>query len=107
MNLATYLHLVQRLEVHGPLPPLPYTLLWYIKNNFTFSFLTSSDLIAGVILSIEGLATGWTIGVQSFNSKWGLGIFLFHHVQISSEAHPASYPMDTRGSFPIGKAASA
>jgi hypothetical protein len=30
---------------------------------------------------------------------------LHHHVQTSSGAHPASYPMDTRGSFLMGKAA--
>jgi hypothetical protein len=30
---------------------------------------------------------------------------LHHHVQTSSEAHPASYPGGTRGSFPAGKAA--
>jgi len=28
-----------------------------------------------------------------------------HRVQIGSEAHPASYPMGTRVSFPVGKAA--
>jgi hypothetical protein len=28
-----------------------------------------------------------------------------HRVQTSSGAHPASYPMGTRGSFPGGKAA--
>jgi hypothetical protein len=30
---------------------------------------------------------------------------LNHRVQNGSGAHPASYPMDTRGSFPRGKAA--
>jgi hypothetical protein len=32
---------------------------------------------------------------------------LHHHVQTGSGAHPASYPMDTRGSFPGGKVARA
>jgi hypothetical protein len=32
---------------------------------------------------------------------------LRHRVQTGSEAHPASYPRDTRGSFPEGKAAGA
>jgi hypothetical protein len=36
----------------------------------------------------------------------GAGNFsLHHHVQDGSGAHPASYPMGTRGSFPGGKAA--
>jgi hypothetical protein len=36
----------------------------------------------------------------------GAGNFsLRHRVQNGSGAHPASYPMDTRGSFPVGKAA--
>jgi hypothetical protein len=30
-----------------------------------------------------------------------------HHGQAGSEAHPASYPMSTRGSFPGGKVANA
>jgi hypothetical protein len=34
------------------------------------------------------------------------GNFSLHHrVQNGSGAHPASYPMGTRGSFPVGKAA--
>jgi hypothetical protein len=38
----------------------------------------------------------------------GAGNFSFHHrVQNGSGAHPASYPMGTRGSFPGGKAAGA
>jgi len=33
-----------------------------------------------------------------------LGIFLFHHcVQTGCEAHPACYPVGTRGSFSGGK----
>jgi hypothetical protein len=32
---------------------------------------------------------------------------LHHRVQTSSEAHPGSYPMGTRGSFYVGKAAGA
>jgi hypothetical protein len=38
----------------------------------------------------------------------GAGNFSLHHrVQNGSGAHPASYPMSTRGSFPGGKAAGA
>jgi hypothetical protein len=38
----------------------------------------------------------------------GAGNFsLNHHVQNGSGAHPASYPMGTRGSFPGGEAAEA
>jgi hypothetical protein len=36
----------------------------------------------------------------------GAGNFSLHHrVQTGSEAHPASYPVGTRGYFPGGKAA--
>jgi hypothetical protein len=41
----------------------------------------------------------WKIGVLGFDSQRGLGIF-HHRVQSGSGAHPASYPMGTRGSFP-------
>jgi hypothetical protein len=38
----------------------------------------------------------------------GVGNFSLHHrVQNGSGAHPAYYPMSTRGSFPGGKAAGA
>jgi len=38
----------------------------------------------------------------------GAGNFSLHHcVQNGSEAHPASYPIGTRGCFPGGKAAGA
>jgi len=33
------------------------------------------------------------------------GDFSHHRVQTGCGAHPASYPMNTRGSFPGGKAA--
>jgi hypothetical protein len=32
-------------------------------------------------------------------------IFMEHYLLTNNGAHPASYPMDTRGSFPEGKAA--
>jgi hypothetical protein len=38
--------------------------------------------------------------------NWGVGV-LAGPVQTGSVAHPASYPMGTRGSFPGGKAARA
>jgi hypothetical protein len=34
-------------------------------------------------------------------------VSLYHPVQNGSRAHPASYPMGTRGSFPWSKAAGA
>jgi hypothetical protein len=35
----------------------------------------------------------------------GMGFFLCHHIQTGSEAHKASYPMGTGGSYPGGKVA--
>jgi hypothetical protein len=51
------------------------------------------------------LATGWTTEGRS-SSPGSVKNFL-HVVQTGSGAHPASYPMGTRGSFPEGKAAGA
>jgi len=34
-----------------------------------------------------------------------MGFFLCHHIQTGSEAHKASYPMGTGGSYPGGKVA--
>jgi len=45
---------------------------------------------------------GWMTGVRFLV---GAGIFsLCYHIQTSSEAHPASYPMSAKGSFPGGEA---
>jgi hypothetical protein len=60
--------------------------------------------------SSVGIALGY--GLDDWSSRLrfsaGAGNFsLHHHVQNDSGAHPASYPMGTRGSFPGGKAAGA
>jgi hypothetical protein len=48
------------------------------------------------------------MGVLGLDSRLGVGKFSLHHrVQNGSGAHPASYPMGTRGSFPRGKATGA
>jgi hypothetical protein len=53
--------------------------------------------------AVQRWDTGWMIGVRD---PAGAGNFSFHHrVQTGSGAHPASYPIGTRGSFPGGKAA--
>jgi hypothetical protein len=48
-------------------------------------------------------------GLSVVQAQVGAGNFSLHHrrVQTGSGAHPASYPMSTRGSFPGGKAAGA
>jgi hypothetical protein len=58
--------------------------------------------------SSVGIALGY--GLDDWGSRVrfpvGVGNFSLHHrVQIGSGAHPASYPMGTRDSFPGGKAA--
>jgi hypothetical protein len=50
----------------------------------------------------NGLWAGWSV----VRVPAGSGNFSFHHrVQTGSGAHPASYPMGTRRSFPGGKVA--
>jgi hypothetical protein len=60
--------------------------------------------------SSVGIATGYGLDDRSFRVRLpaGAGNFsLHHHVQNDSGAHPASYPIVTRGSFPGGKEAGA
>jgi hypothetical protein len=60
--------------------------------------------------SSVGIALGYGLDDQGSRVGFpeGAGNFSLHHrVQNGSEAHPASYPMGTRGSFPEGKAAEA
>jgi hypothetical protein len=58
--------------------------------------------------SSVGIALGYGLDDRGSRVRFpaGAGNFSLHHrVQSGSGAHPASYPMGTRGSFPGGKAA--
>jgi hypothetical protein len=60
--------------------------------------------------SSAGTALGY--GLDNLGSRFRFpagaeNFSLNHRIQNSSGAHPASYPMGTRGSFPGGKAAGA
>jgi hypothetical protein len=60
--------------------------------------------------SSVGTALGYGLDDRGSRVRFpaGAGNFSPHHrVQNGSGAHPASYPMGTRGSFPGGKAAGA
>jgi hypothetical protein len=57
-----------------------------------------------------GIALGYGLDDQGSRVRFlaGAGNFSLHHrLQNDSGAHPASYPMGTRSSFPWGKAAGA
>jgi hypothetical protein len=60
--------------------------------------------------SSVGIALGYGLDDRGSRVRFpaGAGNFSLHHrVQNGSGAHPDSYPMGTRGSFPGGKAAGA
>jgi hypothetical protein len=60
--------------------------------------------------SSVGIVLGYRLDDRGSRVRFlvGAGNFSFHHyVQNGSGAHPASYQMGTRGSFPEGKAAGA
>jgi hypothetical protein len=60
--------------------------------------------------SSVGIALGYKLDDRSSRVRLpvGAGNFSLHHrVQNGSGAHPTSYPMGTRGSFPGGKEAGA
>jgi hypothetical protein len=54
---------------------------------------------------IWSTAAGWTIGVRF--PAGTIGFSIIDSVQTDSRAHPVSYMMGTKGSFPGGKAAGA
>jgi hypothetical protein len=58
--------------------------------------------------SSVGIALGYGMDDRGFRVRFPAGarnFSLHHHVQNSFGAHPSSYPMVTRGTFPGGKAA--
>jgi hypothetical protein len=59
--------------------------------------------------SSVGIALGYGLDDRGSRVRFpaGAGNFSLHRVQNSFGAHPASYPVGTRGSFPGGKAAGA
>jgi hypothetical protein len=60
--------------------------------------------------SSVGIALGYGLDDRGSRVRFpaGAGNFSLHHrVQNGSGAHPASYPIGTRSSFPAGKAAGA
>jgi hypothetical protein len=62
-----------------------------------FIYLYIPCLRAMIAQSVLRWATGWTIGVRGFDSRLGLGIFLFTGASRNgSGAHPTSYAMGTR-----------
>jgi hypothetical protein len=63
-----------------------------------------------VLLGLHGITLGYGLDDQGSRVRFPAGVenFALHHrVQNGSGAHPASYPMGTRGSFLGGKAAGA
>jgi hypothetical protein len=86
----------------------------FIGINFSVSWVTdnfvtnlyennSPDSSVGIVLGY-GLED-WGSRVRF--SVWAGNSSLHHHIQNGSGAHPASYLMGTRGSFPGGEAARA
>jgi hypothetical protein len=77
---------------------------WMIFNFFPHSLgYVSRDISAGTALGyrLDNRGSRVRFPVGAGNSS------LHHRVQNGSGAHPASYPMGTRGSFPGCKAAGA
>jgi hypothetical protein len=66
--------------------------LWISEDNVLPAALISSARIS----SVPG-----DLYLSSFSGNFSVR----YHIQTGSGAHPASYPVGTRGSFPGGKAA--
>jgi hypothetical protein len=84
-------------------------------NNFT---VISSGVVMKTLIkeftccahSSVAIALSYRLDDRVYKVRFlaGAGNFSLHHrVQYDSGAHPASYPMGSRGSFPGGKAAGA
>jgi hypothetical protein len=77
--------------------PIQILISYFCENHFEMCHNSS----VGIALSY-----GLDDRCSRVRFSAGAGNFSLHHcVQNGSGAHPASYPRDTRGSFPGGKAA--
>jgi hypothetical protein len=68
------------------------------KNITVEPLFKNSKKSAHLFIKGVGIATGYGLDDR------GVGVRVPDVVQTGSEAHPASYPMGTGGSFPEGKA---
>jgi hypothetical protein len=80
-------------------------------NNFSFLSVNYLTFFGGKKSLLEPLLL-LCVGLDDRGSRVRFpavveNFSLHHRVQNGSGAHPASYPMGTRGSFPVGKAAEA
>jgi hypothetical protein len=126
VKLTNYLHIVPRSKMLGAIPPLPQYIFmaWCLvkhREKFTFTFTFTFTFIFFPCFnflfcteksrdSSVGRALGYGLDDRGSRVRFlaGAGNFSLHHrVQNGSGAHPASYPMGTRGSFPGSKAAGA
>jgi hypothetical protein len=92
-----------------PLVP-PVDIHWSFKHKYAVTSQKWTNLTTDAAVtkrkkqrrrdSVVGIATGYGLDGR------GVGVRV-HVVQTGSGVHPTSYPMDTGGSFPAGKAAGA
>jgi hypothetical protein len=69
------------------------------------NFKVVSVILSASFNSITAERIAIKFGIGGVRLPGGTGNFsLYHRVQNGSWVHPASYSMDTRGSFPGGKA---
>jgi hypothetical protein len=74
------------------------TLLSNGNKSSTYTSIKSRD-------SSVGIAIGYRLDDRGYRARFpvGAGNFSLHHcVHTGSGTHPASYPVDTRGSLPVG-----
>jgi hypothetical protein len=85
---------------------LSFVPIQYTWQNYRFLYFklyifdmkshnSSVSIVLGYRLDNQGSRVWFLVGAGNFS--------LHHHIQNSSGAHPASYPMGTRDSFPRGK----
>jgi len=77
------------------------------RHLYKYSTVSRRYTGAGVAQSVQGL--GYRLDERaSIPRRRNDGIFsVYHFVQTGSGAHPASYPVNTRDSYPRGKVARA
>jgi hypothetical protein len=81
-----------------------------VANPETFGYTLGSTRRYNSRVSSVGIALGYGLDERGSTVRFpaGAGNFSLHHrIQNGSGAHPTSYPMGTRGSFPGGIAAGA
>jgi hypothetical protein len=109
IGVSCFLHLQGEVNLAHTLPfrslEWNFVMFMHISKKYCLNIHNLVLLIISAV--IRRWATGWTVGVLGFDSRWRLGIFLFATASRTALGPPSLLSNGYQGLFPWDKAAGA